>query len=488
MDSVARGLTALSPSIGAAEDFIAKKGIPEDQVPAFLAKLGDPQLAGLIAQKQRLKQEQAKQVPPGGPQKSPPTVKDEINQQLVQLMQAKQQQAQQPPMPGMPPQGAMPPQGGQPPMPPVQAAGGGLMGMGLGGLDAGAMEAPRHFDGGGVVAFSGTTGSVVKSGSTVKSKEEVEKGKTTTPAPANPYSDVYKLAEQQIKDIEARTPYKRLEDPTIQEREELYAKRLEEAKREYEEDLRNSRSLANADALEAAFSGKSLGRTVAISMKSQKEKQIAARDKYSALQDKLQDAVVNLHVATQANKEEDNKATWQDKRNAEKEVAAIRAEMAKTKVAESEADFEHTYKTKSLAAQNAQAYRPTDLQNATNDFYKDLKAAQIKNDPTLKGLTDAQLMAKAREKAMTLVTGMKQEGAGEQNWVDNLKNFDTAVDNADANLKRARALSSAKDPETDPVVIAAKQRLAEATNAQKVAYQKAGVNTGTAGSPTVSNW
>ena len=191
MDSIARGLTALSPSIGAAEDFIAKKGIPEEQVPAFLAKLGDPTLAGLIAQKQRLKQVQAKQVPPGGPQQSPPTVKDEINQKLAQILQSRQQsqlqdmqamqnaqagqgmppqggQPGQPPMPGQPPQGAQPPQGGPPPEgPPVQAAAGGLMGMGLGGLDAGAMEAPRHFDGGGVVAF--TAG-----GTAPKTKKELE--------------------------------------------------------------------------------------------------------------------------------------------------------------------------------------------------------------------------------------------------------------------------------------------------------------------------
>lgn len=177
MRSMAYGLSALSPSIGVAEEFIEKKGIPDEQLPAFLAKLGDPQLAGLIAQKQRLKQLQAKMPPPGGPQAAPPTVKDDINMEVMRALNPTpnnpQPQAGQPP--GMPPQGAMPPQGGQPGMPPqgaqppqdgqppVQAAGGGLMGYGLGGLDAGAMEAPRHFDGGGVVAFAGPTGSAVDS-------------------------------------------------------------------------------------------------------------------------------------------------------------------------------------------------------------------------------------------------------------------------------------------------------------------------------------
>jgi hypothetical protein len=174
MRSVAYGLSALSPGVGAAEDFIEKKGIPDDQVPAFLAKFGDPQLAGLIAQKQRLKEIQAKMPPPGGPQSAPPTVKDDINMQVMRALnptpnnpqpQAGGQPPQggQPGQPGMPPQGGPPPggppqgapQGGPPPGgPPVQAAAGGLMGYGIGGLDAGAMEAPRHFDGGGVVAFA----------------------------------------------------------------------------------------------------------------------------------------------------------------------------------------------------------------------------------------------------------------------------------------------------------------------------------------------
>lgn len=170
MRSVAYGLTALSPGVGQAEDFIEKKGIPDDQVPAFLAKFGDPQLAGLIAQKQRLKQIQAKMPPPGGPQAAPPTVKDDINMQVMRALnptpnnpqpQAGQQPGQPPqggpPPGGQPPQGGPPP-GGQPPQaggPPVQAAAGGLMGQGIGGLDAGAMEAPRHFDDGGIVAFAG---------------------------------------------------------------------------------------------------------------------------------------------------------------------------------------------------------------------------------------------------------------------------------------------------------------------------------------------
>lgn len=458
MDSIARGLTALSPSIGQAEDFIAKKGIPEDQVPAFLAKLGDPQLAGLIAQKQRLKQEQAKQVPPGGPQKSPPTVKDEINQQLVQLMQAKQQQAQQPPMPGMPPQGAMPPQGGQPPQPgqppmppqggqpPVQAAAGGLMGMGIGGLDAGAMEAPRHFDGGGVVALAaGGTG-----GSSVKSKEEIEKEKQAghTPVPSDPYQAYYDMLTKQSEEYKAIGPYKQLEDPTFKEREELYKKRQADAERKHQESLRNASRAGTIAAMEAAGSGKSLFRTVTANMKETEAKRLEADKAYEDAKDALEDNMLELHKAQQAYKETGNKDDYNWKLKLQDKVSTNTADMLKAMQDQTKFKAEQDFRSESLGVQKAQAYRPTDLQNATDDFYRDYRAAQIKGDPSLKGLTDAELKAKAREKAMTLVTGMRTEPTTTNNYADAIAKID-----AGASASTMRRLAATPD---DPRYKAAK--------------------------------
>jgi hypothetical protein len=343
MDSVAYGLSALSPSIGQAEEFISKKGIPPDQVPAFLASLGDPQLAGLIAQKQRLKQEQAKQVPPGGPQQSPPTVKDEINQQLAQIMQARQQQQSgMPPQqgqPGQPPQGGMPPpQGGPPPQgapqggPPVQAAAGGLMGMGLGGLDAGAMEAPRHFIGGGVVAFApgGPTSS------TVKSKEEIEKEQQAANTPATDpvktsYEDYYKSMEDQKKAIQDLGPYKMLDDPTIAERENLLKKRQDKAQASYERSLAASRKAGWIAAMEAAGSGKSLFQTITQKVKTTEEKRLEAEKERDKLEDELDDKFIQLHQAEQLIKETNSKAAYDRKAQILKEINELNGQVLSTK-------------------------------------------------------------------------------------------------------------------------------------------------------------
>lgn len=440
MDSIARGLTALSPSIGAAEDFISKKGIPDEQVPAFLAKLGDPQLAGLIAQKQRLKQEQAKQVPPGGPQQGPPTVKDEINQQLLQIQQAQQQKqmGQQPGQPPMPPQGA--PQGG----PPVQAAGGGLMGMGLGGLDAGSMEAPHHFDGGGVVAFA--QGKIVDSGKTVKKKEEIEQ-------PADPYQKYYDTLTKQEEEYKALGPYKQLEDPTYLERQKLYEKRQSEAKQKYDEDRANASRLGWLAAMEAAGSGKSLYQTITTQMQTQEEKRLAADDKYETAKKDLEDNLVELHKAEQAYKETGNKEDYNWKVKLQDKVSGLHDDMLKTMIDQTKYKADQDYRMKELNMQERQLNKATDLTNSTVDFFRDLKSAQIKGDPSLKGLTDDQLRAKAREKAITLTVGLKLEAAGEQNLVDNLSKLQDAAAKAQSLYDRNNAIYGPNDPKT----LAAKQ-------------------------------
>jgi hypothetical protein len=465
MRSIAYGLTALSPSVGQAEDFISKKGIPEDQVPTFLAKLGDPQLAGLIAQKQRLKQEQAKQVPPGGPQQGPPTVKDEINQQLAQIMQAQQQKqmGQQPPMPGQPP---APPQGG----PPIQAAGGGLMGEGLGSLDAGSMEAPHHFDGGGVVALA--AGDLVSSGNTVKSKEEVEKKKTT--AATDPYGRYYDFLEKQQEEYKNIGPYKQLEDPTFAEREKLLAKRQAEAKQKYEEDRAGASRAGWLEAVDAAFSGKSLGKTIVTQMKTQDAKKLAAEDAYEDARKDLEDNLVELHKAQQAYKETGNKSDYEWKLKLQDKVSGLSDKMLNTMVDQTKFKAEQDYRNRSLAQQERQMNKPTDMEHATIDFYKDLKAAQIKGtDPSLKGLTDDELRAKARAKAMTLVTGMRSEAADTQNFLDNYPKVVQAAETAQKAYQRALAMSG--NNEQDPTVIAAKQKAKQAQDIADEVGRRAGI-------------
>lgn len=84
MESNRMGLSALSPLVGAADKFIREKNIPPDQVPAYLFSVGSPELAGLTAKFQRLKNAAQMMPPQGGPPPAPPTVADDINTQMAQ--------------------------------------------------------------------------------------------------------------------------------------------------------------------------------------------------------------------------------------------------------------------------------------------------------------------------------------------------------------------------------------------------------------------
>lgn len=84
MDNGVMGLSALSPLVSAADQFIREKNIPPDQVPAYLFSVGSPELAGLTAKFQRLKNATQMMPPQGGPPPAPPTVADDINSQMMQ--------------------------------------------------------------------------------------------------------------------------------------------------------------------------------------------------------------------------------------------------------------------------------------------------------------------------------------------------------------------------------------------------------------------
>jgi hypothetical protein len=84
MEQNRSGLSALSPIVSAADEFIRKKNIPPDQVPAYLFSIGSPELAGLTAKYQRLKTATQAMPQQGGPPPAPPTVADDVNNQLMQ--------------------------------------------------------------------------------------------------------------------------------------------------------------------------------------------------------------------------------------------------------------------------------------------------------------------------------------------------------------------------------------------------------------------
>lgn len=126
MDNGVMGLSALSPLVSAADQFIREKNIPPDQVPAYLFSVGSPELAGLTAKFQRLKNATQMMPPQGGPPPAPPTVADDINSQMMQY-------------------------------------------SGVASLPNPAMD-KAQFAGGGIVAFNGENGSLV--GGPLRSDEE----------------------------------------------------------------------------------------------------------------------------------------------------------------------------------------------------------------------------------------------------------------------------------------------------------------------------
>ena len=137
---------AMSPQIGQAEDFYAKKvaeeGADPNDMTAFISKLykvtQDPNLIGAIVNRHMAKQIAATMPPPGGAQPAPPTVTDKIKLDLMNLKKAKQQKAQQ----------------AQSDLQQALSQQDTGMNQGIGSMDAGTMEAPQHMNGGGIVAFA----------------------------------------------------------------------------------------------------------------------------------------------------------------------------------------------------------------------------------------------------------------------------------------------------------------------------------------------
>jgi hypothetical protein len=514
MDSIARGLTALSPSIGAAEDFISKKGIPEEQVPAFLAKLGDPMLAGLIAQKQRLKQEQAKQIPPGGPQQSPPTVRDEINQKLAQILQGQQQgqlqglqnmqnaqQGQGQPQQGGQPQGGPPQQGGQPPQgqppqggpppqgapqggPPVQAAAGGLMGMGLGGLDAGAMEAPRHFDGGGVVAF--TAG-----GTAPKTKEELEeeRKKAMTSSSDEAYANIFKLGQDYLEDLRGSSAYHQIagteEDPSVKLEREQMAKDAAEGKQRYGREHGYDAEMAGwMRGLSGAFRGESLGQSLTANYDETIKARKAADDKYDTLNSTLDKQNLALAKAMTAARDSNSKADYDHAEKIRGDIRSTVSAMANTQLDKvkfdtdrsdhaTDIDFkkqEIALRQKQLDMEKQQLYKPTDQANAALAYFNSLKARKAEGDPELVGKSDAELRGMAYEKAQSAGLEARLSSADRNNLLDNYRYFQDAVDKANAALRRA--LGANGGDKNAPAVVAAQKAVDEATSMRNQMQQQ----------------
>lgn len=146
----------MSPQIGQAEEFYSKKvaeeGADPNDMTAFLSKIykvtQDPNLIGAIVNRHMAKQLAASMAPPGA-QPSPPTVTDKIKLDLMNLKKAKEQKNQQAQADL---QSAL--TGQAQPQPQAQPPQQGAMQQGIGGMDAGSMEAPQAMNTGGIVAFA----------------------------------------------------------------------------------------------------------------------------------------------------------------------------------------------------------------------------------------------------------------------------------------------------------------------------------------------
>jgi hypothetical protein len=467
MRSAAYGLTALSPSIGAAEDFIDKKGIPPEQVPAFLAKLGDPQLAGLIAQKQRLKQAEAAQAPAGSPRPGPPTVKDEINQKLAQILQGQQQQQQ----PQQPQQLGMPPQVGQP-----------QMAAGLGGLDAGAMEAPQHFNnGGGIVAF--TAG-----GTTPKSKEQTEQEKP------NPYNDIYNLGEDYIKQLKGSTALHQIagteEDPAVKLQQDLIKQQRAEGRGDYAKESGYDAEMARwMRGLSGAFRGETLGQTLTAGYDKAVEKREAAKTKYDALKDRLDAQNLALVKAMTVAKDSNSKADYDHANTIRDSIHNTMSAMANTKLDEVKWDANRSdhatdvaLKKEELGIQRSQLNKPTNEKDYVNDY---VKAMKDKKDPR----TESELAAEGHERYISLVAGIKNESA-------DVVAYESAKNKIETTLGKtlSRAKMMAGNNANDPAVMEAQRKYDAAMSELKALHPTASTRidvTGTSstpGTPTVTNW
>jgi hypothetical protein len=294
-----------------------RRGMPVDQAATYVKGMAQQGIAPLIDLPAMLKQfEQLKQPETQSPQT--PTIRE----QIAAMAQAQQGGMPMGAMQGMP-QGGMPPQmAGQMPQMPQQPP---PMQQGLGALNAGAMENPQGFAGGGIVAF--------------------EEGGVPQSAPPKPRTleELYRdlaLAQQQGSVPQFKQA---AEDLRLREQEMgigEYAKSLEEErnllktqeKRSLEELMQDKENLRRQEAADiAGYATKSptllmsmaKARSAAVTRERELEKEIRAA------RNEREKAAINLTKAVETAKEKRSVGAA-----AEVEKKRTRLENVETKIAE----------------------------------------------------------------------------------------------------------------------------------------------------------
>ena len=300
-----------------------QRGMPVDQAATYVKGMAQQGIAPLIDLPAMLKQfEQLKQPETQSPQT--PTIRE----QIAAMAQAQQGGMPMGAMQGMP-QGGMPPQmAGQMPQMPQQPP---PMQQGLGALNAGAMENPQGFAGGGIVAF--------------------EEGGVPQSAPPKPRTleELYRdlaLAQQQGTVPQFKQA---VEDLRLREQEMgigEYAKSLEEErdllktqeKRSLEELMQDKENLRRQEAADiAGYATKSptllmsmaKARSAAVTRERELEKEIRAA------RAEREKAAIGLTKAVEAAKEKRSVGAA-----AEVEKKRTRLENVETKIAENLAELE----------------------------------------------------------------------------------------------------------------------------------------------------
>jgi hypothetical protein len=300
-----------------------QRGMPVDQAATYVKGMAQQGIAPLIDLPAMLKQfEQLKQPETQSPQT--PTIRE----QIAAMAQAQQGGMPMGAMQGMP-QGGMPPQmAGQMPQMPQQPP---PMQQGLGALNAGAMENPQGFAGGGIVAF--------------------EEGGVPQSAPPKPRTleELYRdlaLAQQQGTVPQFKQA---VEDLRLREQEMgigEYAKSLEEErnllktqeKRSLEELMQDKENLRRQEAADiAGYATKSptllmsmaKARSAAVTRERELEKEIRAA------RNEREKAAINLTKAVETAKEKRSVGAA-----AEVEKKRTRLENVETKIAENLAELE----------------------------------------------------------------------------------------------------------------------------------------------------
>jgi hypothetical protein len=294
-----------------------RRGMPVDQAATYVKGMAQQGIAPLIDLPAMLKQfEQLKQPETQSPQT--PTIRE----QIAAMAQAQQGGMPMGAMQGMP-QGGMPPQmAGQMPQMPQQSP---PMQQGLGALNAGAMENPQGFAGGGIVAF--------------------EEGGVPQSAPPKPRTleELYRdlaLAQQQGSVPQFKQA---AEDLRLREQEMgigEYAKSLEEERnllktqetRSLEELMQDKENLRRQEAADiAGYATKSptllmsmaKARSAAVTRERELEKEIRAA------RNEREKAAINLTKAVETAKEKRSVGAA-----AEVEKKRTRLENVETKIAE----------------------------------------------------------------------------------------------------------------------------------------------------------